>query len=187
MPDRKPDSPMGRDSGPAPESRGGKFLTFALGKEEFGLRILSVREIIGLMEITAIPRTPAHVRGVINLRGQVISVIDLRSRFAMPTAQSGEQTCIIVTEATVPDPNGGTRKVCSGIVVDRVCEVLSIPNDHIEDAPELGLAVDSRFILGMGKVAQSVKILLDIDRVLSFDDLQPDNNSSPASLTAVAA
>lgn len=162
---------------PPRQARGGKYLTFALGKEEFGLRILSVREIIGLMEITAIPRTPAHVRGVINLRGQVISVIDLRSRFGMSPAKPGEQTCIIVTEAVVPAQSGGeggVRKVCSGIVVDRVCEVLSIPSDQVEDAPEMGLAVESRFILGMGKVGQAVKILLDIDRVLAFDAAAAD-------------
>jgi purine-binding chemotaxis protein CheW len=175
------------EGSPTRESRGGKYLTFALGKEEFGLRILSVREIIGLMEITAIPRTPAHVRGVINLRGQVISVIDLRSRFGMAEAKSGEQTCIIVTEAVVPDAGGGTRKVCSGIVVDRVCEVLSIPNDHVEDAPEMGLAVDSRFILGMGKVGQAVKILLDIDCVLAFEGGRAEGASGAGAVTAAAA
>jgi purine-binding chemotaxis protein CheW len=153
-------------------SRAGKYLTFALGREEFGLQILKVREIIGLMEITAVPRTPAHVRGVINLRGQVISVIDLRRRFGMQPVPSGEHTCIIVTEANVVDPGsaGGTRKVCSGIVVDRVCEVLSILTENIEDAPDFGQSVDNRFILGMGKVGETVKILLDVDRVLSLDD-----------------
>lgn len=156
-------------------SRAGKYLTFALGREEFGLQILKVREIIGLMDITAVPRTPSHVRGVINLRGQVISVIDLRKRFSMPPATEGEQTCIIVTEALVPDPSsaGATKKVCSGIVVDRVCEVLSIAADHVEGAPDFGTDVDTRFILGMGKVGQSVKILLDIDRVLTCDEEAP--------------
>lgn len=153
---------------PANTSRAGKYLTFALGKEEFGLQILKVREIIGLMDITQVPRTPPYVRGVINLRGQVISVIDLRSRFGMPAAKEGEQTCIIVTEAMVPDPSvaGQSRKVCSGIVVDRVCEVLSIAAEKIEDTPDLGLDIDSRFILGIGKVGEAIKILLDIERVL---------------------
>lgn len=152
----------------ATTSRGGKYLTFCLGKEEYGIEILKVREIIGLMDITAVPRTPSYVRGVINLRGQVISVVDLRAKFAMPTTERTEQTCIIVVE--VRHPADG-RKLSTGIVVDRVSEVLNIPGDNVEDAPTFGASIRTDFILGMGKVGQAVKILLDIDRVLSAADL----------------
>lgn len=142
-------------------SKGGKYLTFALGKEGYGLEILKVREIIGYMDITAIPQTPAYVKGVINLRGQVIPVIDLRAKFAMEIAERTEETCIIVVEI-----NTGKTRFSTGIVVDRVSEVLDIPDSNIENPPEFGSNVDTQFILGMGKVNDSVKILLDIDKVL---------------------
>ena len=145
-------------------SLGGKYLTFALGREEYGLEILKVREIIGYMDITAVPRTPPHVKGVINLRGQVISVVDLRSRFGMAAKEKTEQTCIIVVEV---EADG--RRVCMGIVVDRVSEVLNIPGENIEDAPSFGADIDTSFILGMGKIGESVKILLDIDQVLAVE------------------
>jgi purine-binding chemotaxis protein CheW len=148
-------------------SRGGKYLTFCLGREEYGLEILKVREIIKVMDITAVPRTPAYVRGVINLRGQVISVVDLRAKFGMPAAERTDETCIIVVEI-----RQGGRKLSTGIVVDKVREVLSIPAENVEDAPEFGASVDADFILGMGKVGQAVKILLDIDRVLSADEFE---------------
>ncbi len=139
----------------------GKYLTFALSHEEYGLEILKVREIIGYMEITAVPQTPAHVKGVINLRGQVIPVIDLRMKFGMNEAEVTEETCIIVVEIAQ-----GDRHFQTGIVVDRVKEVLDIDGENIEDAPQFGSNVDTNFILGMGKVNGSVKILLDIDKVL---------------------
>jgi purine-binding chemotaxis protein CheW len=148
--------------------KGGKYLTFALGKEEYGLEILKVREIIGYMDITAVPRTPGYVKGVINLRGQVISVVDLRAKFVMDMADKTDQTCIIVVEINTRD--GG--KLSTGIIVDRVSEVLSITDENIEPAPEFGISVDTRFILGIGKVGQSVKILLDIDRVLAAKDIE---------------
>lgn len=155
------------------DDRGGKYLTFALGNEEYGLRILKVREIIGFMEITAVPRTPPHVRGVINLRGQVISVVDLRSKFGMPPRERTEETCIIVVETHAAD-----RKVSIGLIVDRVSEVLNIADENIEDAPSFGDgSADAEFILGMGKIGPAVKILLDIDRVL-------DGDASPAATEA---
>jgi len=141
-----------------------KYLTFALGQEEYGLEILKVREIIGAMEITAIPRMPAHVRGVINLRGNVISVVDLRAKFHMPPVERTEQTCIIVVEV---DRTGS--KFNTGIVVDRVLEVLEIPAENIAEPPAMGSGVATDFILGMGKVEGTVKILLDIDGVLNSD------------------
>jgi purine-binding chemotaxis protein CheW len=153
-------------SGRTTADKEGKYLTFALGPEEYGLEILKVREIIGYMDITAVPRTPAYVKGVINLRGQVIPVVDLRSKFDMEVAEKTEQTCIIFVEIT-----HGDSRISTGIVVDRVSEVLDIAGDNIEPAPEFGSAVETNFILGMGKIGDTVKILLDIDKVLCSDDL----------------
>jgi len=150
----------------AVQDRAGKYLTFALGPEEYGLEILKVREIMGYMEITAVPQTPAHVRGVINLRGKVIPVIDLRAKFGMESTDTTEQTCIIVVEITQKGQGFNT-----GIVVDRVQEVLDIAGENIEDTPQFGSDVATDFILGMGKIGESVKILLDIDKVLVADDL----------------
>jgi purine-binding chemotaxis protein CheW len=142
----------------------GKYLTFSLGAEEYGLEILKVREIIGYIEVTAVPQTPHHVKGVINLRGQVIPVVDLRAKFGMETAEVTEQSCIIVVEIVQ------SSRTCSmGIIVDRVQEVLDIIGDNIEDAPQFGASVNTDFILGMGKVDNTVKILLDIDKVLAGD------------------
>lgn len=145
---------------------GGKYLTFALGSEEFGLEILKVREIIGYMPITAVPQTPSYVKGVINLRGQVIPVVDLRSKFVMHTAETTSETCIIVVETTQD-----SGKCNTGIVVDRVRDVLDVLEENIEDAPNFGVGVNTDCILGMGKIGDSVKILLDIDRVLGGTDL----------------
>jgi purine-binding chemotaxis protein CheW len=153
------------DTAKSRANRGGKYLTFALGKEEYGLQILKVREIIGYMDITAVPRTPAFVKGVINLRGQVISVIDLRTKFGMESAPKTDETCIIVVEI----PFQG-RKLSTGIIVDRVSEVLSIASENIEEPPSFGSSVATDFILGMGKIGQSVKILLDIDKVLTSEE-----------------
>ncbi|MCW3059023.1 MAG: purine-binding chemotaxis protein CheW [Capsulimonas sp.] len=146
-------------------AKGGKYLTFAIGREEYGLEILKVREIFGVMEITAVPRMPQHVRGVINLRGQVIAVVDLRAKFGMPSTAQTEQTCIIVVEI-----NRAGRKLNTGIIVDKVSEVLNIATDAIEEPPTFGDSVNTDFNLGMGKIGSSVKILLDIDKVLSSED-----------------
>ena len=144
----------------------GKYLTFALANEEYGLEILKVREIIGYMDITEVPQTPCHVKGVINLRGQVIPVIDLRTKFGMETAEITEQSCIIVVETSQ-----GGRNYSTGIVVDRVQEVLDINGENIEDTPQFDASVNTDFILGMGKIGDSVKILLDIDKVLNGTEL----------------
>ncbi len=160
----------------------GKYLTFALGHEEYGLEILKVREIIGYIDVTAVPQTPHYVKGVINLRGQVIPVIDLRTKFGMETTDVTEQTCIIVVEIAQ-----GGRKFSTGIVVDRVQEVLDIPGRDIEAPPQFGAAVDTGFILGMAKVGESVKILLDIDRVLVGGDLDYLADNSSACLVTAAA
>jgi purine-binding chemotaxis protein CheW len=140
------------------EERAGKYLTFWLGGEEYGLEILKVREIIGMMDITSVPRTPRFVRGVINLRGKIIPIIDLRVKFGMEVAERTEMTCIIVVDV-------GSLEM--GIVVDKVSEVMDIGAEEIEDAPSFGVAVDTNFILGIGKTGNKVTILLDIGKVLT--------------------
>ncbi len=142
-------------------ARGGKYLTFKLANEEYGLEILKVREIIGIMDITALPQLPPHIKGVINLRGRVIPVIDLRLRFQMAPAAYTEQTCIVVVDV-------GTLV---GVIVDTVQEVLDVPEDQIDPPPPLAASVDTNFILGMGKVKDDVKILLDIEQVLGAQEL----------------
>ncbi len=149
--------------------RGGKYLTFSLGSESYGLAILKVREIIGLMQITAVPRAASYVRGVINLRGQVITVIDLRAKFGMMGVEKTDQTCIIVVETSLAG-----RKMNTGVIVDRVLEVVEIPAERIEDAPNLGDGESDKFILGMGKIGERVAILLDIDHVLGGDRLMSE-------------
>jgi purine-binding chemotaxis protein CheW len=143
-----------------------KYLTFALGAEEYGVEILKVREIIGYMDITAVPQTPHYVKGVVNLRGQVIPVMDLRAKFGMEATAVTDETCIIVVEIAHE-----TRKLSTGIVVDRVREVLDIRAEAIEEPPAFDAGVATDFILGMGKVGDSVKILLDIDKVVIREDL----------------
>ena len=144
----------------------GKHLTFTLASEEYGIAILKVKEIIGMMPITTIPRTPDFVKGVINLRGKVIPVIDLRLRFGMEAMDYTERTCIIVVEI---DGSGGT--VLVGIVVDSVSEVLSIKSDDMVDAPTFGVQLNTDYISGMAKTEGGVKILLDIDRVMTAEEI----------------
>jgi purine-binding chemotaxis protein CheW len=139
-----------------------KFLTFFLGCEEYGVEILKVQEIIGMMSITAVPRTPRFVRGVINLRGKVIPIIDLRVKFGMPASEQTGETCIIVVHV---------KGIEIGIVVDKVSEVTTIASAAIEPAPDFGNDVDTTYILGLGKTLAGVKILLDIDRVLSNNEV----------------
>jgi purine-binding chemotaxis protein CheW len=139
----------------------GKYLTFVLGKEEFGIEILKVREIIGYMTITAVPQMPDYVKGIINLRGQVIPVVDLRGRFGMEEKEITEQTCIIVV-----DIRQSNRSFQAGLVVDQVQEVMNIEKDNIDDAPQFGAGVNTDFLLGIGKAGSAIKLLLDIDRVL---------------------
>ncbi|MCX5768009.1 MAG: chemotaxis protein CheW [Gemmatimonadetes bacterium] len=141
---------------------GGKYLTFVLAGEEYGIQILSVHEILGMMPATRIPRTPHHIRGVINLRGKVIPVLDLRLRFGMPGIEDTETSCIIVVAVQ------GTQM---GLVVDQVSEVTTITQGDIEPAPSFGADVPTDYILGIGKAAGRVRLLLDIDRVLSTDEI----------------
>jgi purine-binding chemotaxis protein CheW len=145
-------------------NREGKYLTFTLAGEEYGIGILKVKEIIGIMAITTVPQTPDYMKGVINLRGKVIPVVDLRLKFAMNAIDQTEKTCIIVVEIT----NGG-RKALIGTLVDSVSEVLNIKAGDIEDTPSFGSHLNTDYILGMAKTGGKVKILLDIDRVLNAE------------------
>jgi len=145
----------------------GKYLTFTLDEEEYGIGILKIKEIIGMMPITPVPQTPEHVKGVINLRGKVIPVVDLRLRFGMETIDYTERTCIIVVEI-----RGEAGTVMIGTVVDSVSEVLNIKAEEIEETPTFDTSVNTDYILGMAKMGGGVKILLDIDRVLSSQELE---------------
>ena len=147
-------------------SREGKYLTFALADEEYGISILKVKEIIGMMPITTVPQTPEFVKGVINLRGKVIPVMDLRLKFGMDKIEYTERTCIIVVEI-----GGQAGIVLIGTVVDSVSEVLNIKGDDIEDTPTFGTNLNTDYILGMAKMEGGVKILLDIGKVLSEEEV----------------
>lgn len=140
----------------------GKFLTFQLGSETYGLQILKVQEIIGIMPITRVPRTPDYLRGVINLRGKVIPVIELRRRFGMPGVDDTERTCIIVVQVETDD-----LPIVMGILVDEVSEVIDVSESSLEAPPTFGRGTNSSYILAMGKLEERVVILLDLDRVLT--------------------
>ena len=144
----------------------GKHLIFKLADEEYGLDILKVKEIIGMMNITSVPRTPEFVKGVINLRGKVIPVVDLRLKFSLPAKEYDERTCIVVMEVT---HSGGAVQM--GIVVDSVSEVQNIGAEDIEPAPSFGTTLETEYIRGMAKSEGRVTILLDIDKVLTTQEL----------------
>lgn len=148
-------------------AKAGKYLTFKLGAEEFGLEILKVQEIIKMMDITKIPRTPEFVRGVINLRGKVISVVDLRAKFGLEAVATTDKTCVIVVQV-----KRTAGMLVMGIIVDEVSEVLDVAGGQIEPPPAFGARVDTDFILGMGKVGKKVIMLLDVDKVLSSDEVE---------------
>jgi len=147
-------------------AREGKYFTFSLAGEEYGIGILKVREIIGMMPITPVPLAPEFLKGVINLRGKVIPVVDLRRKFGMEEAQVTERTCIIVVEI-----NGSGSQIPMGIVVDAVSEVLNVKSSDIEQTPNLGGNLRADYILGIGKMDGGIKILLDIDRVLNTQEI----------------
>jgi purine-binding chemotaxis protein CheW len=141
---------------------GGKFLTFFLASEEYGIEILKVQEIIGMMPVTPVPRTPPSIRGVINLRGKIIPVMDLRRKLSMPPTDATDRTCVIVVKA---------QGLEVGVIVDKVSEVLNIAQADTEDAPAFGQQVNTDFILGIGKTNGRVRLLLDIDKILSAQDV----------------
>lgn len=145
----------------AAQKLAGKYMTFKLADEEYGLEILKVRELIGLMEITRVPRAQSYMRGVINLRGKVIPVVDLRLKFGMEEAPSTSQSVIIVVQLAAK--SGG---LTMGILVDEVLEVRAIEAEQIEPPPKLDSYESTDFLLGVGKADKRVIFLLDIDRVL---------------------
>jgi purine-binding chemotaxis protein CheW len=159
------------------DQRIGKYLTFLLGREEFAIRVLKVREIMGIQDITAVPQTPGYVKGVINLRGKVIPVVDLRLKFCLPEMEYTQRTCIIVVQV-----QAGSVSLLTGIVVDEVSEVLNLAAGDIEDTPDFGDGTGSAtsYLLGMAKVKGKVKILLDIDRVLSNQEVHGLNTLAQA-------
>jgi purine-binding chemotaxis protein CheW len=150
------------------DRRMGKYLTFLLGREEFAIQVLKVREIMGIQDITAVPQTPAYVKGVINLRGKVIPVVDLRLKFGLAEINYTQRTCIIVVQVQLSG-----MALHTGIIVDAVSEVLNLAAADIEDTPDFGEGGSSAasYLLGMAKVKGKVKILLDIDRVLTVQEV----------------
>jgi purine-binding chemotaxis protein CheW len=145
----------------------GKYLTFTISQESYGLDVLQVREIIRLTDITAVPQVPAYVRGVINLRGKIIPVIDLRVRFGIASVENTERTCIIVVQVRLPD--GKTAQM--GMIVDGVEEVVNLAAGDIEETPDFGSAIGTRYILGMAKAKGMVKTLLNINSVVAADSV----------------
>ncbi len=147
---------------PAEKAAAGKYLTFVLGRESYGIKVLKIREIIRFTDITPVPQMPEYVRGVINLRGKIIPVIDLRIRFGLAAKEPTEQTCIVVVR--LESPSG----VCTqtGLIVDAVEEVTQIAAGDIEAALDFGSQAQTDYILGMAKIKGTVKGLLDIDQIL---------------------
>ena len=144
----------------------GKFLTFCCGDEEFGIGILKVQEIIGMMKVTRVPRVSTYIRGVINLRGKVIPIIDLRQRFQLEETPDTDRTCIVVVQV-----DRGDDQVTMGIVVDEVSEVMDVAATQIEPPPRFAASVDTNFLTGIGKIGEKVIMLLDIDRLLSDEEV----------------
>ncbi len=147
---------------------GGKFLTFFLGEEEYAIEILKVQEIIGLMTITPVPKMPDYIRGVLNLRGKIVPVMNLRTRFGLEEIEDTDETCIIVIQ---------NKEYLMGILVDKVSEVVDIATSEIEDVPSVGTGEQSEYLAGIGKAEDSVKMLLEVDKVL-FDVPQKVLDSS---------
>ena len=146
---------------------GGKYLTFKLNEEFYGIAVLRIREIIRLQSITTVPQMPAYIKGVLNLRGKIIPVVDLRLKFCLSQANDTERTCIIVVHVQ----SSQRSAIPMGIIVDSVEEVLNIAASDIEPTPDFGTAVDTQYLLGMAKVKGEVKTLLDIDRVLASEPI----------------
>lgn len=147
------------------EFQEGKHLTFLLGREEYAIPISRVKEIIGMMDITTIPRTPPFIKGIINLRGKVIPIIDLRLKFGLEEIAYTERTCIVILEV-----NSLTRGKMMGIAVDAVSEVVLIQKNEVEDAPLDDGYVDGRFLAGIGKVKDRVLLLLDVEQILAHEE-----------------
>jgi purine-binding chemotaxis protein CheW len=160
------------------DPRAGKYLMFWLGREEFAIQVLRVREIMGVREINTVPQTPAYVKGVINLRGKVIPVVDLGLKFGLEQMEYTQRTCIVVVQIVVQIevaeaggiPLGNSRHLEIGVIVDEVSEVLTLQAGDIENTPDFGSGVAIPYLLGLAKIKGKVKILLDINRVLSVEE-----------------
>lgn len=179
-------STSARTAGRSADGNHDKFLTFCLGQEEYGLPILSVREIIGLVDVTPLPQSPPSIKGVINLRGKIIPVMELRARFGMPSVSDTPETCILVVEVTGQD--GATGPFQLGVIVDTVREVLDIDRASIEPPPNCGSSTSSLPIQGMGKVKDKVVILLSADDVgaaSEFESVAARAEASGSSNTSV--
>ena len=159
-------APTDQSASASGDLRAGKYLLFQLGSEEFGIQVLKVREIMGVQDITAVPHTPAYIKGVINLRGKVIPVMDLRLKFNLPAVEYTQRTCIVVVQV-----QGEAGPLLIGVVVDGVAEVLNLVASDIEDTPDFGQGASNSYLLGMAKIKGKVKILLDINRVLNSEEL----------------
>jgi purine-binding chemotaxis protein CheW len=164
----------------APDSElsrlGGKYLTFFLGEEEYGVDVLFVQEIISMVSITHVPQTPPFVKGVINLRGLVIPVVDLRLKFNMEERKYDKKTCIMVVEINGPDD----KKQSMGLIIDKISEVLTIEPEEVDPPPEFGTNIKTEFIIGIAKKGETIKILLDINSVLSNEEMNAINHLSKA-------
>ncbi len=163
---RPPEGLAPHSGGKFPSALSGKYLMFHLARQEFGIPILYAREIVGLLAITPIPQLPPHVRGVINLRGQVIPVIDLPLKFGLQAAELAHQSCVILVHIV---RYGKTVPV--GFLVDGVPRVASLGPDNIQNTPDFGEDVDTEFLIGMAKTDQRVMPLLDIQKVLTAHEL----------------
>jgi purine-binding chemotaxis protein CheW len=150
----------------------GKYLTFQLGKEAYGIGIMKVQEIVGVMPVTRMPKLPHFVRGLVNLRGKVIPVFDLRLKFGLEKREDTDRTCIIVVRLSLDGSRADAAAVTLGIIVDEVSEVVNVPAEAIEPAPAFGSSVDVSFLLGVGKLGNKVVMLLDADRILPREELQ---------------
>lgn len=148
------------------EVQEGKYLTFLLEDENYGFPIMRIKEIIGLMDITPVPKTPSFIKGVINLRGKIIPVMDLRIKFNMSENIYNEKTCIIVVEIE----NKNAQSLV-GIVVDTVAEVINFPKDDIEPPPQYGSDIENSFLTGVGKLKDKVIMLLNIDKIVNIEEM----------------
>lgn len=161
----------------------GRYLTFQLGQESYGIAVMRVREIIRMTEVTSIPQLPSHIKGVINLRGKIIPILDLRCRFELSRIEDTERTCIVVVQ--VRSSRGG--HCLTGLIVDAVEEVIQVSAGEVEKAPDFGGRLQADYILGMAKIKNRVKTLLDIDRVVMADSIQISSDLVPDAVTAPSA
>lgn len=150
------------------DTQKGRFLTFSLGKESYGIEIKYVTEIIGIQAITGIPELPEYVKGIINLRGKIIPVMDVRLRFKKEPREYNDRTCVIVVDI---------KDISIGLIVDSVSEVLTIPEQDIVEPPQMNKGFNNRYIKRIGKVGSDVKLLLDCEKLLTEDELDDLNKA----------